>query len=295
MNISASQDNSQAALPFQVGAAPPRRLSLRLVVEGEMAGVAACELLSRQSGLAKARIKDAMAKGAVWLGRGKGKKRLRRATTVLKAGEVLELHYDEELLARKPPPPRCLYDAGRYSVWLKPAGLLAQGTECGDHCSLLRLVEQHFQAKRPVLPVHRLDREATGLMLVAHDRKAAAALSALLQAGKIDKRYRITVQGSLEPAEGRIELLLDGKPAITRYTLLSFDPASCCSHVEVALETGRLHQIRRHFAMIGHAVLGDPRYGVGNKNSTGLALIAVSLAFICPLTGKPVRVSLDDP
>ncbi|OGQ99701.1 MAG: hypothetical protein A2505_09360 [Deltaproteobacteria bacterium RIFOXYD12_FULL_55_16] len=267
---------------------------VRITVAPEDIGTA-CDLIAARTGLAKSRVKDAMCKGAVWLtGKRGGRKRLRKATAQPRPGEVLELSYDARLLAVKPPVAQCLHDAGQYSVWLKPAGLLAQGTDYGDHCSLVRQVEVHFRLKRLVLPVHRLDREAAGLMILAHGKAAAAKLSQLLQDNAIDKQYRVTLLGHLSPEQGVIELPLDGKPAFTSYILTAYDPASNTSVAEVTLKTGRLHQIRRHFALLGHPVLGDPKYGVGNKNSTGMELVAHRLAFRCPFTGKEVRLSLDD-
>ncbi len=270
-----------------------QRLTVRITIGPEDVGTA-CDLMAARAGLAKSRVKDAMCKGAVWLtGKRGGRKRLRKATAQLGPGDILELSYDARLLAVKPPVAQCLHDAGQYSVWLKPAGLLAQGTDYGDHCSLVRQVEVHFRLKRPVLPVHRLDREAAGLMILAHTKAAAAKLSKLLQDNAIDKQYRVTVLGHPSPEQGEIELPLDNKPAITRYTLTTYDQAGDTSVVEVTLKTGRLHQIRRHFAMLGHPVLGDPKYGTGNKNSTGMELVAHRLAFRCPFTRKEVRISLD--
>ena len=273
---------------------PEAAFALRITIGPEDAGTA-CELIAARAGLAKSRVKDAMCKGAVWLtGKRCGRKRLRKATAQPGVGDVLELSYDPRLLAVKPPLAQCLHDARHYSIWLKPAGLLAQGTDYGDHCSLVRQAEVHFRLKRPVLPVHRLDREATGLMILAHTKAAAAKLSKLLQDNGIDKQYRITVLGRPSPEQGTIELLLDNKPASTGYTLTSYDSASDTSVVEVTLKTGRLHQIRRHFALLGHPVLGDPKYGVGNKNTTGMELVAHHLAFRCPFTRKEVRFSLDE-
>jgi tRNA pseudouridine32 synthase/23S rRNA pseudouridine746 synthase len=284
MNIS---DNTLEAPPL------PEAFSMRITVAPEDAGTA-CALIAARAGLAKSRVKDAMCKGAVWLtGKRGGRKRLRKATAQPGPGDILDLFYDARLLAIKPPVAQCLHDAGQYSVWLKPAGLLAQGTDYGDHCSLVRQVEVHFRMKRPVLPVHRLDREAAGLMILAHTKAAAAKLSKLLQDNGIDKQYRVTVLGRLSPEEGVIELPLDNKPALTRYTLTAYDPASDTSVAEVTLKTGRLHQIRRHFALLGHPVLGDPRYGQGNKNSTGMELVAHRLVFRCPITRKEVRISLE--
>lgn len=247
----------------------------------------AIDFLAHHSGLSKSRLKDAMNKGAVWLRTERGgRKRLRRATAQLATGDWLELYYDPTVLALSPPPPSCLADRREYSVWYKPAGLLAQGSEYGDHCSLLRLVE--LQLKRPVFLVHRLDREAQGIMLVAHRQQAAAQLSQLLQQGGMEKHYRIMVRGNLAATHGqagRIELPLDGKAAITEFVVQHYDAANDCSTVQVRLHTGRLHQIRRHFDALAHPVLGDPRYGRDNKDAAGLRLVAVELAFLEP-TGK---------
>jgi tRNA pseudouridine32 synthase/23S rRNA pseudouridine746 synthase len=182
-------------------------------------------------------------------------------------------------------------DAVRWSAWGKPAGLLSQGTEFGDHASLLRQVEKLLD--RPVFPVHRLDREVEGLVLVAHDATAAAALSALLREAKVVKRYRAEVIGNVEArrgTSGTIDLPVDDKPARSTFQVVSFDPLRDTTTLDVTIETGRHHQIRRHLDAIGHPVLGDPRYGSGNKNREGMRLTAVYLAFRDPFTGKDVEL-----
>ena len=245
------------------------------------------DYLAEHTGLSKSRIKDAMAKGAVWFGKQGGKRRrLRRATTILRPGDVVELYYDAELLGIDPPSAHCVDDRRRYSIWFKPAGLMAQGTQYGDHCALLRQVENHFHPRRPVFLVHRLDREAAGLMLVAHDGQAAARLSALFRDNLIAKRYRVRVRGEVQQYEGEIDLPLDGKAALSRYARVDYDRGSNVTTLEVSIATGRLHQIRRHFAMIGHGVMGDPRYGSDNKNRDGMQLIAVGLRFRCPFSDR---------
>jgi tRNA pseudouridine32 synthase/23S rRNA pseudouridine746 synthase len=204
----------------------------------------------------------------------------------LQKGDTLSLCYNPELLALVPPQPQLLADERQYSVWLKPAGLLAQGTQEGDHCSLLRIAE--LELKRDAFLVHRLDREAAGLMLIAHTPKAAAAFSALFAAQdtatRIKKTYRVEVRGEAPPS-GEIALPLDGKAALTRYTRIAFDAARNSSTLDVELVTGRKHQIRRHCAESGFPVLGDPAYGENNKDARGLQLFAVALEFKCPLTG----------
>ncbi len=255
----------------------------------------ASECLAAHTGLSKIKLKDAMSKGAVTLRKkqGGGRRRLRRASAALVPGDVLELFYDEALLQLKPPAAHCVDDQRRYSVWYKPAGLLAQGTDYGDHCSLLRQVEIHFRPERAVFPVHRLDREAAGLMLVAHDKPAAARLSALFSGNQVTKKYHVRVCGEFAEKSGRVDLPLDGKPTLTHYTVSGYDAAGAVSTLEVSIETGRLHQIRRHFDLIGHPVLGDPKYGSGNKYPAGLQLLAAGLRFRCPFSGLMRDYSVD--
>lgn len=257
-----------------------------------------CELLAKGTGLSKMRIKSAMQKGAVWLKRpGASEKRLRRASTVLRSGDEVVLYYDGHLLGRIPPQAECRHDAGRFSLWFKPAGLMTQGSRFGDHCSLLRQAERFARPRRKAYLVHRLDRDACGLVLIAHDREAAGALSKMFAARQVIKRYRIEVCGRIgsENDVGRIDRPIDGRPAITDYAVVSHDPAAGRAAVDVVMQTGRRHQIRRHFAMLGFPVLGDPLYGKGNKNRSGLKLTACGLEFTCPFTEKPLAFRLDPP
>lgn len=258
----------------------------------------AIDLLSKSvPQLSKGRLKDAMAKGAVLLS-GKPQKRLRRAQTVLQAGQQLQLHYDDDLLQRQCADAVLINDLQQYSVWFKPAGMLSQGNEWGDHLSLMRFVEQYFAGKRPVFLLHRLDREASGLVLLAHTKTAAAALSKLIAEHKISKQYQIRVKGQLSDSllqQGEIALPLDGKASLTQFSLLQYDAEQQQSWLNIVLVTGRKHQIRRHFAAAGHPVMGDPQYGKANKDAAGLALQAVSLSFVCPLQRKAVNYSLTAP
>ena len=181
------------------------------------------------------------------------------------------------------------------SLWFKPAGLMTQGNRHGDHCSLMRGVEVFFKNKRSVFLVHRLDREAAGIVLVAHDKGAAGKLSRLFQERSIVKRYRAQVLGNLagRKAGDIIRIPLDGKPAETEYTAGEYDPKSNTNMVDIIIRTGRKHQIRRHFEMIGFPVMGDPRYGEGNKNTAGLQLTATSLEFECPFSGIHTAFSVN--
>ncbi|MDX1676547.1 RNA pseudouridine synthase [Arsukibacterium sp.] len=257
------------------------KLSRRIEVQA--AGQAIAILAAAIPELAKGRLKDAMNKGAVQL-LGRPVKRLRRAQYALQSGQVLHLNYDSDVLSRSCPPARLIADYRAYSVWFKPPGMLSQGNEWGDHLSVLRFAEQHFTS-RPVFLLHRLDREASGLMLIAHTKAAASAFSRLIAAQQISKTYLVQVKGKIAVdilSVGELSTPLDGKACLTRFKQRAYDAASDTSWLEIDLISGRKHQIRRHFAAIGHPVMGDPRYGEDNKNQSGLALQACAIGFTCP-------------
>lgn len=153
-----------------------------------------------------------------------------------------------------------------------------------------------FGSFREIFLVHRLDREVSGLVLLAHTREAAARLSELFRLNRIQKKYRAEVLGNIgkEGQVGVIELPLDKKPSITKFKVQSYTPEAGTSIVDVVIATGRLHQIRRHFEMIGYPVMGDPKYGEGNKNRDGMKLSAVSLKFRCPFQGREVEFSMPE-
>jgi tRNA pseudouridine32 synthase/23S rRNA pseudouridine746 synthase len=255
----------------------------------------ACALLSSHTHLSKGKVKDAMVKGAVWLQKQGGKqKRLRRSKTQLSPGDILSIYYDKNLLSRIPPTAQLVSDQQSYTIWNKPAGLLSQGSLYGDHCSLLRQAQLFYNHDREVFLVHRLDREASGLILIAHNREAAAKLSLLFVDNQIHKQYHVEVRGDLS-SQGRhttINFPLDGKDAVTEFVVKTFNPETLSSTAEVVLRTGRRHQIRRHFDMLGFPVLGDPAYGTNNKNSNGLKLTATALRFRCPFTKRPMVFEL---
>ncbi len=253
------------------------------------------ELLMQSAGLSKQRVKFAMAQGAVWITRGRHTQRLRRAKRALRAGDEIHLYYDANILAETPPEPELIADLGGYSVWRKPGGMRSQGTKWGDHCALVRWVERNLEPERSAFTVHRLDRAATGLILVAHSKSTAAALSALFRQREIEKHYRALVAGDFsgQPSPLRIEQPLDGKEAISIVSLLSVVEDGERSWVDVQIETGRKHQIRRHLSGLGFPIIGDRLYGAGREGGADLQLTAYLLSFHCPVTDKVVRYCLD--
>lgn len=223
---------------------------------------------------------DAAQKGAIWLQeKGKGKiLRLRDLDQQLDPTDVLSFFYDHRVLALKSlEEAQVLFENSHYGVWFKKAGVVTQGTQAGDHSSLMRYVEKF--KNRQIYLVHRLDRETEGLVIYCYHQESAKYFSKLFSDNKIKKIYQAIVMGQT-PQNGEINFPLEGKEALTLYKKLECNGTH--SLVEIELKTGRLHQIRQHFEMIGHPVLGDPKYGKGNKNKEGLKLLAYALEFKDP-------------
>lgn len=256
----------------------------------------AVDVLASESGLSKQLIKQLMQKGAVWQSVGKKTQRLRRAKKVLSTNATLHLYYDKLVIDRIPPTPILISDEKHYSIWNKPYGMLSQGSKWGDHCTITRWAEQHLLPQRNSFTVHRLDRAANGLIIVAHEKKAAAALSALFQQRDIDKRYQIWVHGQFDKAATMhhpltVEQDIDGRQAKSHFIFLQYDPDQNRSLLEVRIETGRKHQIRRHSASIGFSVVGDRLYG-DIEVKEDLQLTAYYLAFECPFSHQTKKYEL---
>lgn len=247
----------------------------------------ATDFLAAASGLSKTKVKDAMKKGAVWLQRKRQNKRLRRATAALFPGDQVSIYYSDQIIKTIPVEPELIADREKYSLWFKPPGLLSSGSRFGDHCAINRWVESHFKPQRPVFLVHRLDRNASGIILLAHTKQVAANLSRQFHDREVVKKYQVEVDGHF-PAECTINTLLDNKEAITKVKVSSYNTDS--SVLDVIIETGRKHQIRRHLSNIGYPVVGDKR--LGGSESDRIHLVARYLSFTCPVSDEMVNWQL---
>ena len=237
-----------------------------------------------------------MSKGAVWYEQGKRVQRLRRVKKVLPSGCKLHLYYDEHVLTITPNVPTLIYDAKQYSVWYKPYGLLSQGSKWGDHCTLIRHAETTLTPQRQAFVVHRLDRAAQGLMVIAHGKSAAATLSAQFQDRKTSKRYHLLVAGEFSDQPVSCIEPIDGKAASSHFERLRYNASNNESLLAVDIETGRKHQIRKHAQFLGHPIIGDRLYGnVDNNETRNLQLVSVNLGFDCPINGERKLFVLEPP
>jgi len=252
----------------------------------------AVDLLVAVSGLSKQTIKQAMQKGAVWITRNNSTRRLRRAEKVLAYRDELHLYYNQSVLDTSPELAHLVADENTYSIWFKPRGMLSQGSKWGDHCTINRWVEQHLLPQRPAFIVHRLDRAACGLIIIAHQKSAASAIAKLFESRAINKRYKALVKGHFETNEQlvHIENDIEGRTASSVVTLLKYDQSLNQSLLDVKINTGRKHQIRRHLSEMGFPIVGDRLYDNSNKSMneecTDLQLTAYYLSFQCPLSGE---------
>ncbi len=255
-------------------------------------GAIAVDLLAEKTGLSKQLVKQVMQKGAVWVTKGNKTQRLRRAKKILNSRQTVHVYYDPHVLAMLPPEPELMVDEGHYSIWNKPYGLLSQGSKWGDHCTITRWAEQHLEPQRSSFVVHRLDRAANGLIIVAHEKKAAALLSALFQQRKVEKRYQIWVRGQFEFENNtRVDSDIDGRSAVSYFSLVSYNADQNRSLLDVSIETGRKHQIRRHSAELGFPIIGDRLHGLQSETED-LQLSAYYLSFECPFSHTQKTVNL---
>jgi tRNA pseudouridine32 synthase/23S rRNA pseudouridine746 synthase len=159
-----------------------------------------------------------------------------------------------------------------------------KGSKWGDHCAINRWVEQHLDPHRPAFVVHRLDRFASGLILIAHRKKTATLLADLFKEKRINKQYKVIVHGEFPNETVTYRNEIDNKPAISHVSLLQYDDINNQSLVQVDIETGRKHQIRLHLSEAGFPVVGDRLFGDEDIDiDIDLQLTAFKLSFTSPI------------
>lgn len=224
---------------------------------------------------------------------------------------VLSLPETQEIEAKAEDIPiSVIYEDEQLAVVNKPAGLVVHPAVGNPDGTLVNALLFHLDSlsgigghKRPGI-VHRLDKDTSGLMLVAKTDQAHLALSRALAQRDIEKYYLAVVSGRLKEEQGeftgpigrsqkdrkKMAVTPEGRDARTLWTLLRQDEKSAL--VLIRLITGRTHQIRVHFSHAHHPVLGDPLYGgKADPRATRLMLHAWHLAFTHPTSGRNMAFS----
>ena len=223
---------------------------------------------------------------------------------------------EEEVLEYKAEdiPLDIIYEDADVAVVNKPQGMVVHPSAGHTSGTLVNALMYHVKdlssingVVRPGI-VHRIDKDTSGLLMVAKNDKAHNALAAELKDKKSLRKYVAIVHGNLPNDRGVIEapigrsdkdrkkqaVTAKGKPAVTRFTVL--ERFGNYTLVELQLETGRTHQIRVHMAYIGHPVAGDPLYGPRKTlKGHGQFLHAKTLGFTHPTTGELVEFTAEEP
>jgi 23S rRNA pseudouridine1911/1915/1917 synthase len=275
------------------------------VVTAEQAGKRADVLIASLSGASRSIVARSARSGGISVNGSPAK-----PSRALETGDVLEFEIlAAEILEAWPETIALdvLYEDDDLLVVDKAAGMVTHPAHGATHGTLVNALLAHAgelpgEALRPGL-VHRLDRDTSGLLVVAKREETLRALATQMQRRRIRREYLGLVCGVPAHPDGTIEgpigrdpgnrlkftIVGDGKPAVTHYELRG----TFKKHAELIfrLETGRTHQIRVHLAAVGHPIFNDPVYGRRDRRTSlpGQALHAWRLAFRHPHTG----VSLD--
>lgn len=207
-----------------------------------------------------------------------------------------------------------VYEDDDVAVVNKPQGMVVHPSVGHTSGTLVNALMYHIHdlssINRVVRPgiVHRIDKDTSGLLMIAKNDRSHQALAEELKDKKSLRKYLAIVHGNISNDRGVIEapigrsekdrkkqaVTAKGKPAVTHFKVL--ERFGNYTLVELTLETGRTHQIRVHMAYIGHPVAGDPLYGPRKTlKGNGQFLHAQTLGFTHPTTGESLRFSVEPP
>lgn len=213
--------------------------------------------------------------------------------------------------------PKIIYEDGAMLVIDKPAGLVVNRAKTAEAPTLQDWVEAQVHPRGVLMSrsgvVHRLDKETSGVMVIAKTPEVLAALQRQFKERRVVKTYVALVYGKLVPAEGviavpigrsrrnreKFAVMPGGRPAETAYQVKRYYPEYTL--VELKPKTGRTHQLRVHLSYFGHPVVGDERYAGAKQRQVARQkwgrhlLHAQSLGLIHPVTGKRIYWQADLP
>lgn len=221
------------------------------------------------------------------------------------SGDIITVTWKQDCaIPATPLPLQIAYEDDSLLIIDKPAGILVHPTKITDTATLANAVMFYYHQSGLSYgfhPVHRLDRNTSGLVLIAKSPHVQHLLSRD-NIKTLKRIYQAVVSGLPTPPDGIIDapigrapnsiiqrmVRLDGQQAITSYQVIkSFTAAS---FIKLELFTGRTHQIRTHLSYIGHPLLGDDLYGGSSQLICRQALHAAQLSFIHPLTHEPICI-----
>ena len=264
---------------------------------------------ARMPALSRERIKKAIRNGSCLL----DGQVCAEPSTRLASGQRIELRFETE--ADKAEAEAGALHLVRHDEHLavldKPAGLTVHPCPSCPAATLVHRLLAHFpqladlEGRRPGI-VHRLDKDTSGLMVVALNEASRLKLAGVFARREAEKEYLALAHGVPKPKQGDIQTPIGrhprqkikmatvpesqgGKPAHSSYTVLYADPAERFSLVGVRIVTGRTHQVRVHMASIGHPLWGDRLYGPAGDPAPRQMLHAHKLAFPHPVTGERLR------
>ncbi len=206
---------------------------------------------------------------------------------------------------------KLVYEDDDIIVINKGYGLLSMGNDKIKEGTAYSIIREYLKTKDPrnkVFIVHRLDQHTSGLMVFAKSEEAKENLQHNWNNMVLRRQYVCVVEGKVQTPQGEVRGLLAensqhmvyvtddpkvGKPALTRYTTVR--TANGYSLLEVELETGRKNQIRVHMKELGHPIAGDRKYGAKSSPKNRLALHAMTLRFVHPITKKLMDFSTPVP
>ena len=289
------------------------------LVPDTLAGERVDLVASRVTGYSRSRMAELIASGAVLL----DGEIVTRASRLVPAGAMLELVADPRPTHAVATPRladglRVVHEDRDIVVVDKPAGVAAhpslgwEGPSVTEHLAAAGIAIATSGAPERQGVVSRLDVGTSGLMVLARSERAYSVLKQAFRNKTVDKTYQALVQGHPDPFTGTIDapigrhpghewkmaIVEGGRESITHYETL--EAHRTATLVEVRLETGRTHQIRVHFAAIGHPCCGDPLYGSDPALARRLGidrqwLHATRLAFEHPVEGSRVEFESELP
>jgi 23S rRNA pseudouridine1911/1915/1917 synthase len=178
----------------------------------------------------------------------------------------------------------------------KPAGLLTIPTPKNEPRTLTSILNDELEGKNSPFrlhPCHRLDRETSGLIIYAKGKSMQQKMMELFRQKKVKKKYIAFVQGNLPGGKGDISNPIEGRSALTGYRTIA--KRRDFSIVEVMPKTGRTNQIRIHFKIIGHPLVGETKYAFRRDyalRAKRACLHACGLEFLHPATGKTLSINV---